>query len=65
MANDIILAKTGIKINNGSTVISCSPAGEYGVIDTDALNSPFLENIESKYDDRFDDPRYYSGDSAS
>ena len=65
MANDIILAKTGIKINNGSTVISCTPAGEYAVIDSDALNTPTIENIQSKYDDRFDEPRYYSGDSDS
>lgn len=65
MANDIILAKSGVKINNGSTVISCSAAGEYGVIDDDALNTPLIEDIQSKYDTRFDDPRYYSGDSAS
>jgi len=65
MANDIVLAKTGVKINNGSTVISCSPAGEYGVIDGDALNTPTIENIQSKYDERFDDPKIKPGYKTS
>lgn len=65
MANDIQLANTGLVIKNGTSVVTCSRTGEYSTINTYVLNTPTISDIESKYDTRLDDPRYYSGDSAS
>lgn len=65
MANDIQNAVSGIAIKNGSLLVSCTRTGEYSTINTYVKNTPTLTDIESKYDDRFDEPRYYSGDSAS
>ena len=63
MANDISLAISGNLIKNGSTVVSCSPLGIYSLISDDAMNTPTIENIENKYDNKFDDSRYYTGDT--
>jgi hypothetical protein len=65
MANDIQLAVSGVVIKNGTSVVSCSRTGEYSVLDTYVNNKPTISEIESKYDARFDEPRYYAGDSAS
>lgn len=65
MANDIQAAVSGVVVKNGTTVVSCTPTGEYSTIDTDVLNTPTIADIEAKYDSRFDEPRYYSGDNAS
>lgn len=65
MANDIQLANTGLVIKNGTSVVTCSRTGEYSTINTYVLNTPSISDIQAKYDDRFDEPRYYSGDSAS
>jgi hypothetical protein len=64
MANDIVLAVSGLPIKNGSTVVTCSAAGEYAVIDTEALLTPVIDTIEDKYTDRFDDPSYYYGNGT-
>jgi hypothetical protein len=65
MANDIQAAVSGIAVKNGTSVVTCSRTGEYSVLNTYVLNTPTISDIESKYDTRFDEPRYYSGDSAS
>lgn len=65
MANDINLAISGNIIKNGSTIVTCSPLGEYSSISEDALNTPTIADIQSKYDNRFDDPRYYTGDDPA
>lgn len=65
MANDIQVAVSGNVIKNGTSVISCTRTGEYAVLNTYVKNTPVIADIESKYDGRFDEPRYYSGDSAS
>ena len=65
MANDIQLANTGLLIKNGTSVVTCSRTGEYSTINTYVNNNPTITDIQAKYDARFDDPRYYSGDSAS
>jgi hypothetical protein len=65
MANDIQVAVSGSPIKNGTSVVSCTNAGEYSTINTYVNNLPTIGQIESKYDTRFDDPRYYSGDNAS
>lgn len=65
MANDIQAAISGVVIKNGTSIVTCSRTGEYSTINTYVKNTPALTDIESKYDARFDEPRYYSGDSAS
>jgi len=65
MANDIQAAVSGVEIKNGTILVSCTNTGEYSTINSYVSNTPALSDIESKYDNKFDDPRYYSGDSAS
>jgi len=63
MSNDINLAVSGNLIKNGTVIVSCSPLGIYSSISDDVLNTPTIENIENKYNNRFDDSRYYTGDA--
>lgn len=65
MANDIQVAVSGSQIKNGTSVVTCLRTGEYSVLNTYVSNQPTISDIESKYDGRFDEPRYYTGDSAS
>ncbi len=65
MANDIQAAVSGEPVKNGTALVSCTRTGEYSTIETYVKNSPTIADIESKYDARFDEPRYYSGDNAS
>lgn len=65
MANDIQAAVSGLVVKNGTVLVSCTRTGEYSKIDTYAKNTPAIVDIESKYDARFDDPRYYSGDTPA
>jgi hypothetical protein len=65
MANDIQAAVSGEPVKNGTALVSCTRTGEYSTIETYVKNSPTISDIQSKYDARFDEPRYYSGDNAS
>jgi hypothetical protein len=65
MANDIQAAVSGLVIKNGTVIVSCTKTGEYSTINTYVKNNPTISDIENKYDTKFDNPRYYSGDSAS
>ena len=65
MANDIQAAISGEPVKNGTALVSCTRTGEYSTIETYVKNSPTISDIQSKYDARFDEPRYYSGDNAS
>jgi hypothetical protein len=65
MAIDIQNAVSGQVIKNGTALVSCTRTGEYSTIETYVKNTPTISDIESKYDARFDEPRYYSGDNAS
>jgi len=60
MANDINKAITANNIKNGSSVVTCSRTGEYSVLNTSVKNTPTISDIESKYDNRFDDVTYYT-----
>jgi hypothetical protein len=55
MANDILKAKTSNDIKNGTIVVGCKPTGfsDKDVLDTYVLNTPTLETIQSKFDNRF------------
>lgn len=60
MANDILVSKSGQAIKNGTAVVSCTRTGEFSNIDTYVLNTPAIADIQSKYDARFDEIRYYT-----
>lgn len=67
MANDITVAISGIDINDKRAVCSTLPTGETAKLLL-RPNYPVdltIENIEAKFTDRFDDPRYYTGDTAN
>ena len=61
MANDITKAISANPIKNGTLLVSCSRTGEYSLSNNYVKNTPTITEIESKYDDRFDDPSYYYG----
>lgn len=63
MANDISVAVSGQPIKNRTVVVSATVTGEYGTQDDIVTNSPTITEIQNKYDNRFDDPRYYAGDT--
>lgn len=65
MANDIRVVVSGQPIKNGTVVVSTTVTGEYSTLDTYVSNSPTIEEIQDKYDNRFDDPRYYTGDTRN
>lgn len=61
MAIDIQNAVSGVVIKNGTLLVSCTRTGEYSTINTYIKNTPTLTDIQSKFDNRFDDPSYYYG----
>lgn len=61
MALDIIKSKSANPIKNGTLVVSCSRTGNYSLSNLYVSNIPAITDIESKYDERFDDPAYYYG----
>jgi hypothetical protein len=65
MANDIQAAISGVEVKNGTAIVSCSWTGEYSTLNKYVNNSPTIADIEDKYTERFDDPRYYTGDTSS
>ena len=65
MANDITVAIDGVPINNKNAVCSTLPTGETAKLLL-RKNYPVgltIENIQSKFDNRFDDPSYYYGNT--
>ena len=60
MAIDIELANTNNPIKNGTTVTTCSFSGNFNTMNTYANNKPVITDIESKYDELFDDITYYT-----
>lgn len=65
MATDIQLSHIASTINNGSSIASCMPTGRYSKNTDRAKHNPTILDIESKYDDRFDDVNYYMGGGAA
>jgi hypothetical protein len=67
MANDIQVIVSGVAINNSQAICSTLPTGETAKRLVRA-NDPVdltIANIQSKFDDRFDDPSYYYGVGGS
>lgn len=66
MANDITLAIDTNPIKNGTTLVQCKVTG-FSSNDTYnqyVKNTPVIDDIQAKYDNRFDDPSYYHGGGA-
>lgn len=63
MAYDIDVAISGSPINYKRVVASATPTGYSSklIIRPDYPKDLTIENIREKYDNRFDDPRYYYG----
>lgn len=63
MANNIITVDVTKQINNKYAVCSALPTGAYSkrLIRANYPKNLTIENIEDKYDNRFDDPSYYYG----
>lgn len=59
MAIDIELCNSSNPIKNGTIVSTCTFTGYYDTINTYSTNTPTISDIESKYDDKFDDITYY------
>lgn len=63
MASDIQKSKADNLIKNGTVVVSVLATGftSKNLLNTHVTNIPVIEDIENKYDERFDDPSYYYG----
>ena len=61
MANDIQKAVSANPVKNGTMLVGTSSTGTYSTRDTYVKNTPTMNTIENKYDNRFDDPSYYYG----
>ena len=60
MANDIQKSVIANAIKNGTIIVStCARPGQNQTLDSYVSNKPTITDIESKYDDRFDDVGYY------
>lgn len=54
MANDIKNAlNSTTTIKNGSAIVYCSKTGISKTLDTNAINTPIITDIDDKYDNRF------------
>lgn len=62
MATDITLAIPGVAINNKNAVCSTLPTGFSAklLVREDYPKNLRIEDIESKFDDKFDDRTYYT-----
>jgi hypothetical protein len=60
MASDIQVAISGVAVKNGTVIVSTTFTGQYSSINTYVKNSPTINDIQTKYDGRFDDPTYYT-----
>jgi hypothetical protein len=59
---DMILSKAANSIKNGTLILAVSPTNnKFYLNNTHTKNFPTIEQIKSKYSDRFDNPSYYFG----
>lgn len=65
MANDIAKSISANNIKNRTILVGCLPTGpsENLKLNDYVVNTPAISDIQSKYDEKFDDPRYYTGDT--
>lgn len=61
----VAAAITGNPIRNGSVVVGlCKVAGTFDSDPSRAVTYPSIDAINTKYNKRFNAPRYYAGDTA-
>lgn len=67
MAKDVTVSISGVAINNKRAVCSTLPTGQTAkrLVRPNLPANLTIENVENKFDNRFDDPRYYSGDTPA
>lgn len=53
MTNDIAKIHSGDPIKNGTMLVGTSWTGNYSTRDTYVKNTPTIETIQAKYDNRF------------
>jgi hypothetical protein len=58
---DIVLSIVDQPIKNGSIIVGCTPTGRYSELNTSVNNKPAIDSLDTKYENRFDDIRYYFG----
>lgn len=58
---DVSLIDNTKDIKNGSAIISCTPTGNVRALNTYVSNLPTIDSIAEKYNNRFDEIRYYTG----
>lgn len=58
MAFDIQAAISGVDVKNGTIVVGATFTGAYATLNTSVTNSPTINSIQEKYDNKFDDPTY-------
>lgn len=63
MAIDITKSKSADPIKNGTLLLQCKPTGfsNKDLDNTYVVNTPYIVDIETKYENRFDNPSYYHG----
>jgi hypothetical protein len=65
---DIYTAIPGEGIRNGSVTVKAPGRGTKALVaqyyDDNMVTKPTIVELDTKYGDRVDDPRYYSGDTA-
>ena len=62
MAQDIYQANTGESINNGSSIIRI-PKGSAQSYETRAFHTPTIETLSGQYANKWQYPRFYTGDT--
>lgn len=58
-------AISGAAVHNGSCVVKKTRLGDTQAITDRAVTYPSVTDIETKYSGRWDNPRYYEGDTAN
>lgn len=62
----IVEAISANTIKNGTVLVAYGPLNNLSLTDDSRVDvNPDITTIGSKYDNRFDDPRYYTGDAAT
>ena len=62
---DVATNIKGTTEKNGTIVIAVDKVGNYQTIDATVNDANDVANLNTKYAERWDDPRYYTGDAAT
>jgi hypothetical protein len=66
---DIFMLDSGNPIKNGTRLVFTGGKSTFALmfktLNDDVSNEPNINLIDDKYENRLDDPRYYTGDTAN